>query len=78
MPVRRHFFHPLDSKLQFNLFDQSIGSIIGVYPYCFHQVKTTWQLQEAIMISNFIDRWFNELLAWEPAIDILATLPDNF
>lgn len=30
------------------------------------------------MISNFIDRWFDELLAWQSCVDILATLPDNF
>ncbi|TXT27602.1 MAG: hypothetical protein FD131_3683 [Rhodocyclaceae bacterium] len=30
------------------------------------------------MISNFIDRWFDELLSWQPCVDILATLPDNF
>jgi len=35
-------------------------------------------LQEATMISNFIDRWFDELLAWQPCVDILATLPDNY
>jgi hypothetical protein len=30
------------------------------------------------MISDFIDRWFDELVAWEAGIDILAALPDNF
>lgn len=30
------------------------------------------------MISRFIDRLFEELAAWEPSIDILAKLPDNF
>jgi hypothetical protein len=30
------------------------------------------------MISNFIDRWFDELSAWKACVDILATLPDNF
>lgn len=30
------------------------------------------------MISNFIDRWFDELSAWQAYVDILATLPDNF
>lgn len=30
------------------------------------------------MISRFIDHWFDEPQAWEPVIDILATLPDNF
>lgn len=34
--------------------------------------------KENIMISRFIDRWFDELAAWEPCIDVLATLPDNF
>ncbi|MBS1143627.1 MAG: hypothetical protein H6R14_1033 [Proteobacteria bacterium] len=30
------------------------------------------------MNSDFIDRWFDELSAWELCVDILATLPDNF
>lgn len=30
------------------------------------------------MISNCIDRWFDELSAWQPYVDILVTLPDNF
>jgi hypothetical protein len=30
------------------------------------------------MISRIIDRWFDELVAWEPYIDMLANLPDNF
>jgi len=30
------------------------------------------------MISRFIDRWFNELVAWDSCVDILANLPDNF
>ena len=30
------------------------------------------------MISRFIDRWFNELLASGACIDVLANLPDNF
>ena len=30
------------------------------------------------MISRSIDRWFDELVAWEPYIDVLANLPDNF
>lgn len=34
--------------------------------------------KEATMITRFIDRWFDELVAWEPCIDVLATLPDNF
>ena len=34
--------------------------------------------KEAAMISRFIDRWFDELIAWEPGIDVLANLPDNF
>jgi len=34
--------------------------------------------KEATMISRFIDRWFDELVAWEACIDVLATLPDNF
>jgi hypothetical protein len=27
---------------------------------------------------RIIDRWFDELVAWEPYIDVLANLPDNF
>ena len=30
------------------------------------------------MISRIIDRWFDELVAWEPYIDVQANLPDNF
>ena len=30
------------------------------------------------MISRFIDHWFDELIAWEPGIDVLGNLPDNF
>jgi len=30
------------------------------------------------MISRLIDRWFDELAAWSDAVDVLATLPDNF
>mgnify|MGYP003452077790 CR=1 FL=1 len=30
------------------------------------------------MISDFIDRWFDELSGWGLCVDILATLPDNF
>ena len=30
------------------------------------------------MISRFIDRWFDELVALESYIDVLANLPDNF
>lgn len=30
------------------------------------------------MLDQLIDRWFDELLAWEPYIDVLANLPDNF
>ena len=30
------------------------------------------------MITRFIDRWFDELAAWESYVDVLATLPDNF
>ncbi len=30
------------------------------------------------MISRIIDRWFDELVAWEPYIDVLANLPDTF
>lgn len=30
------------------------------------------------MISRIIDRWFDELVAWEPYIDVLANLLDNF
>ena len=30
------------------------------------------------MISRIIDRWFDELVAREPYIDVLANLPDNF
>lgn len=34
--------------------------------------------KEAMMISRFIDRWFDELLNHTACIDILAGLPDNF
>ncbi len=30
------------------------------------------------MISKFLDRWFDEFATWDSAIDMLATLPDNF
>ena len=30
------------------------------------------------MISDFIDRCFDELSTWELCVDLLATLPDNF
>ncbi len=30
------------------------------------------------MISRIIDRWFDELAAWEAYVDVLSTLPDNF
>jgi hypothetical protein len=30
------------------------------------------------MIARFIDRWFDEFVAWDACVDILATLPDNF
>lgn len=30
------------------------------------------------MISRFIDRWFDELVARDSYLDILAALPDNF
>jgi len=30
------------------------------------------------MISQLIDRWFEEFVTWEAGIDVLATLPDNF
>lgn len=30
------------------------------------------------MISRIIDRWFDELAAWESCVDVLSTLPDNF
>ena len=30
------------------------------------------------MISCFIDRWFEELVALEPYVNVLANLPDNF
>ncbi len=39
---------------------------------------TCFTAQEAIMISRFIDRWFDELVAWDSCVDVLATLPDNF
>jgi len=38
----------------------------------------TYPDKEAAMISRFIDRWFDELIAWEHCIDVLANLPDNF
>jgi hypothetical protein len=31
-----------------------------------------------MMISRFIDRWFDELLNHTACIDILAGLPENF
>lgn len=30
------------------------------------------------MINRLIDRWFEELVATGPCIELLATLPDNF
>ncbi len=30
------------------------------------------------MINRLIDRWFDELVAAEPYIDLLATLPENY
>ncbi len=30
------------------------------------------------MISRIIDRWFDELAAWDSYIDVLSNLPDNF
>lgn len=30
------------------------------------------------MISCFIDRWFDELMASNSGVDVLATLPENF